>query len=78
MRLSTKLKLRQQFLPWSHTFWFTWAGRLLAPLFNKSLICGQTCGCCKATGCGSSDLPKETRWLSWGTRRNYWRRPRAR
>jgi len=54
---------------WKYTFWHTWLGRLLAPLFRKPLICGQTCGCCKATGCLSGDLPPPARWWGWRSRR---------
>jgi len=46
------------FLPWSHTFWHTRIGKRLAPLFRKPLICGQTCGCSKVTGCLGESLGK--------------------
>jgi len=49
------------------TFWHTLLGRLLAPLFRKPLICGQTCGCTQSTGCLSRWLAPST--AGWRDRR---------
>jgi len=56
--------------PWRYTFWHTWLGKLLAPVARKPLICGQTCGCVKITGCGSGALPPSR--AGWRERREYW------
>lgn len=55
---------------WHYTFWHTWLGRLVAPIFRKPLICGQTCGCCKATGCLGDGLDPSP--AGWEARRRYW------
>lgn len=45
------------------TFWHTSLGRALAPLLQRPLICGQTCGCSRVTGClGASMEPSSASW----------------
>ena len=59
---------------WRYTFWHTLLGKMLAPLFFKPLICGQTCGCGLLTGCVGDSGVTGWSWRSWWTRYSYWRR----